>query len=189
MTRASLPAAAAALLVSVAALAQSTQTTATGSFTPNLSNDTVIVSHGWSDEELGQILASFKAKYRDRLGPVFSLSTHTLNASDIRISFPHDIHPRLLALLVYHLQYPPGMDTSGRHDVAILGRVTLTSAYPLPNPAFAGKVARVYVPVSGEHHDIVYFAVNGEFFAESLADGSAMVASEGRIPAGVQSLW
>jgi len=185
MTRASLlPAAAAALLVSAVTLAQ---TSATGSFTPNLSNDTSIISHGWSDEELGQILASFKAKYRSQLGPVFSLSTHTLNASDIRISFPHDIHPRLLALLVYHLQYPPDMET--RHDVAILARVTLTSAYPLPNPAYAGKVARVYVPVSGQHHDIVYFAVNGEFFAESLADGSAMVASEGRIPAGVQSLW
>jgi hypothetical protein len=185
MTRASLLiAAAAALVLSLTALAQSS---ASGSFTPNLSNDTVILSHGWSDEELGELLSAFKTKYRDRLGPVFSLNTHTLNASDIRIRFPHDIHPRLLALLVYHLQYPPGRDTG--HNVAILGRVTLTSAYPLPNPAYAGKVARVYVPVSGQHHDIVYFAVNGEFFAESLADGSAMVASEGRIPAGVQSLW
>ena len=186
MTRASLlPAAAAALLVSAVTLAQ---TSATGSFTPNLSNDTSIISHGWSDEELGQILASFKAKYRSQLGPVFSLSTHTLNASDIRISFPHDIHPRLLALLVSYLQYPPGVDPAGHH-VAVLGRVTLTSAYPLPNPAYAGKVARVYVPVNDPHHDLVYFAVNGEFFAESLAGGSAQMAGEGSIPSGVQSLW
>jgi hypothetical protein len=180
-----LSAAAAALLLPLAAPAQ---TTATGTFTPNLSNDTVIISHGWSDEELGRILSGFKTKYRDRLGAVFSLNTHTLNEYDIRIAFPHDIHPRLLALLVSYLQDPPGMEPGG-HRVAILGRVTLTSAYPLPNPAYAGKVARVYVPVSDQHHDVVYFAVNGEFFAESLADGSAMVTSDGRIPPGVQSLW
>jgi len=186
MTRARpLAAAAATLCLPFAALAQ---TTATGTFTPNLSNDTVILVEGLSDEELGKALSSFKTKYRDRLGPVFSLNTKTLTATQTRISFPHDIHPRLLALLISYLQYPPGLE-GGPHSIAVLGRVTLTSAYPLPDPSFAGKPAHVYVPLNDQHHDVVYFAVNGQYFEESLADGSARLASEGRIPSGVQSLW
>jgi hypothetical protein len=184
MTRAALIAAAAALCLPFAALAQST---ATGAFTPNLSNDTVILVEGLSDEELGKALSSFKSMYRDRLGPVFSLNTKTLTATQTRIGFPHDIHPRLLALLVSYLQYPPGV--GGDHHIAVLGRVTLTSADPLPDPSFAGKAAHVYVPLEDPHHDVVYFAVNGQFFAESLADGSARMVSDGRIPSGVQSLW
>jgi hypothetical protein len=178
-------AAAAALCLSFACRAQ---TSATGTFTPNLSNDTVILVEGLSDEELGKALSAFKAKYREHLGPVFSLSTKTLTATQTRISFPHDIHPRLLPLLVNTLQYPPGVDLSDHH-VTVLARVTLTSAYPLPDPSFAGKVARVYVPLDDQHHDVVYFAVNGQFFAESLVDGTARPASDGRIPSGVQSLW
>ena len=185
MTRATvLPAAAALLLAAIAGA----QTSATGPYTPNLSNDTVILSQGWSDEELGRILSGFRSTYRSGLGPVFSLNTHALTESEMRISFPHDISPRLLALLVNYLQYPPGLNAAGR-SIAVLGKVTLTSAYPLPNPAYAGKPARVYVPSNDQRRDVVYFAVNGEFFEESLADGSARTVSDGRIPPGVQSLW
>ncbi|HEX4389243.1 MAG TPA: hypothetical protein VH109_11510 [Steroidobacteraceae bacterium] len=185
MTRATvLPAAAALLFAAIAAA----QTTATGTFTPNLSNDTVILCQGWSDEELGQILSGFRSTYRSGLGPVFSLNTHALTQSEMRISFPHDISPRLLVILVNYLQYPPGLDAGGR-SIAVLGRVTLTSAYPLPNPAYAGQVARVYVPADDRRRDVVYFAVNGEFFEESLADGSAKTVSDARIPSGVRPLW
>ena len=186
MTRA-LPIAVAASLLSFC-LAALAQTSATGSFTPNLSNDTVILVEGLGDEELGKTLSSFRVKYREHLGPVFSLNTKTLTATQTRISFPHDINPRLLALLVNYLQYPPGLEAGAQH-IAVLARVTLTSAYPLTDPSFAGKVARVYVPANDEHHDVVYFAVDGRFFAESLADGSARAVSDGRIPSGVQSLW
>jgi hypothetical protein len=185
MTRARfLPAAAALLLVAVA----SAQTSATGPFTPNLSNDTVILCQGWSDEELGQILSGFRSTYRAGLGPVFSLNTHALTESEMSIRFPHDISPRLLAILVNYLQYPPGVAANGR-SIAVLGKVTLTSAYPLPSPAYAGKVAHVYVPANDRSRDVVYFAVSGEFFEESLADGSAKTVSDGRIPPAVQSLW
>ena len=185
MTFARLLPGAAALLLAAAALAQ---TTATGSFTPNLSNDTVILAQGWSDTELGEILSAFKSKYRSGLGPVFSFNTKTLAENQFRISFPHDIHPRLLVLLVNYLQYPQGVDAAGR-SIAVLGKVTLTSAYPLPNPAYSGKLARVYVPENDQQRDVVYFAVDGEYFAESLPDGSARTVSDGRVPSGVKPLW
>jgi hypothetical protein len=157
-------------------------------FTPNTSNDTEVISRGWSDEEVAQILADFRTKHRHELGPIFSFQTHSTTANEVRITFPYDIQPMLLAMLVSYLQYPEKLEAPS-HPIAVLGHVTLTSAFALPSPSYAGRRARIYVPVNDTGHDVICVAVDATFYEQSLKNGEWIQVTDGRIPPAVQQLW
>lgn len=137
-------------------------------FTPNPANDTVVICKGRSEAELTKIFADFTRVYAARLA--ISEPFRVERRGDIlRISFPGDIQPTLLSFLVNYPRYPKDMDLANR-EVAVLGLVTLTAAFPLPRNDYVGKKARLYVPSDDRDYDLVYVAVDWEDFRQSFTN-------------------
>ncbi len=133
-------------------------------------------------------MAAFSKSYRDQLEPQFAFHTETMEGGAIRISFPNDIPPLQLSFLVNYLEYPTGFDLSS-HSIAVLGRATLTDAYPIPRPELRGKKARIYVPSNDQEHDLVYIDVGSEFYEQSFTDGAWKRVQDGRVPDNVRAIW
>jgi hypothetical protein len=89
---------------------------------------------------------------------------------------------------VNYLQYPEDVDLS-THELAVLGRVTLTADFPLPREDYIGQRARIYVPANDRQYDLVYIALGTESFEQSFRQMHWKQVDDGRIPEGVKELW
>ena len=98
-------------------------------FTPNPSNDTVVICKGWGDAELTKILADLARMYEGRLPAAQPFGVEH-QRDQVRIRFPSDVEPTLLSFLVNYLQYPKGFDLPSHH-ILVVGIVTLTTAFPI----------------------------------------------------------
>ena len=161
-------------------------TAAIAPFTPNPSNDTVVICKGWDEVELTKILADFARMYKEQL-PVAQPFRVEHQRGEFRIRFPADIEPTLLSCLVNYLQYPKGFDLPSHH-ILVVGIVTLTTAFPLPREDYVGKKARIYVPSNDQRYDEVYVAVGSEYFRQPFTNMAWKASSDGRIPDGIEAL-
>jgi hypothetical protein len=100
-------------------------------FTPNPSNDTQVFYSGCDEAEPAKVLKAFARVYKDELGGSGEFRTEKLGEEKIRITFPQDVSPDSLSFLVNYLQYPEDLDLS-THQLAVLGRVSLSADFPLP---------------------------------------------------------
>jgi hypothetical protein len=154
-----------------------------------LARDTTeLISKGWSKAELVKILDDFESMYHGRLGVGFHYLVTPLTPDQFDIHFPAGIAHPFFAYLVNYVQYPKGFDLTGR-QVAVLGRVTLTAAYPIPSSDYAGMRARIYVPADDQEHDLVYVAVGQEFFRQQFTYDLWDRKTDGRVPVAVKALW
>jgi hypothetical protein len=110
-------------------------------FTPNLRNDKVIMVSGWNDDELRKILDGFIAEG----GSAPRIELHKQYEDHFRLTFPEDIHPSLFASLVNYMMYPIEFGTSD-HSLAVVGKMTLDSAFPGIPESLIGQKALLYVP-------------------------------------------
>ncbi|HXS28976.1 MAG TPA: hypothetical protein VN730_15030, partial [Steroidobacteraceae bacterium] len=138
--------------------------------------------------ELRTILAQFEAIYKGRLGSQFAYRIDSLGVDGFDVHFPAGIQHPFLAYLVNYVQYPKGFDLRGR-QIAALGRVTLTAAYPIPSSNYIGMRAHIYVPSGDRDFDLVYVAVGSEFFRQSFTFDTWRRETDGRVPAPVKALW
>ena len=160
---------------------------ATGSlFIPNPANATVVICRGWDEAELSKILADFARSYKNRLPSAQPFSVER-RPDQFRIRFPADIAPPLLSFLVNYLQYPKDFDVTNR-QIAAVGIVTLTNAFPVPRDDYVGKEARIYVPSNDHTYDEVYIAVGSEYFRESFTNMVWKPSPDGRIPDAINGL-
>jgi len=161
-------------------------TAAASPFTPNPSNDTVVICKGWDEAELTKILADFARMYGGRL-PAAQPFRVERQRDQLRIRFPNDIEPTLLSFLVNYLQYPKDFDLPSHH-VLVVGIVTLTTAFPIPREDYVGKKARIYVPSNDQEHDEVYVAVGSEYFRQPFTNMAWRASADSRIPDGLEGL-
>jgi hypothetical protein len=147
-----------------------------------------LVSKGWSKPELVKILTDFEALYRGRLSEQFSYRMSTIGSDEFDVHFPGGIPHPLLAWLVNYVQYPKGFNLGGR-EISVLGRVTLTTAYPIPSADYVGTRARIYVPSNDRDFDLVYVAVGSEYFRQSFTNDRWEREADGRVPERVKALW
>jgi hypothetical protein len=157
-------------------------------FTPNPSNDTEVFYTGCDEAELAKVLAAFAHVYKEALGASGEFRTAKLGEEKFRITFPQDISPDSLSFLVNYLQYPEDVDLS-THELAVLGRVTLTADFPLPREDYIGQRARIYVPANDRQYDLVYIALGTESFEQTFRQMHWKQVDDGRIPEGVKELW
>lgn len=156
-------------------------------FTPNPSNDKLILIQGWSEGELRQILNDFVeedisafAAYRIELAEV--------SENTFALVFPEDVHPAEFLSLINYLAYPVSLDPAGR-QITVVGTTTLNSDFDgLPKSA-EGKKAILYLPEDDEHHDLVYLQTDrGSSFARSLDQGVWRPVTDARLSSAVRSL-
>jgi hypothetical protein len=147
-----------------------------------------LISKGWSKSELAKILADFDSKYRRRLNGGLRYRINDMGPDEFDVHFPNGLPPPFLAWLVNYVQYPEGFALD-RRSISVLGRVTLTSAYPLPSTDYMGARARIYVPSNDRDFDLVYVAVDSKFFRQSFTDDKWKPEEDGRVPEGVKALW
>jgi len=134
-------------------------------FVPDLKNDKRIAVRGLRPEEIDSILTDFAASY----GSVFAAISPAAARHTTLVSFPRDVPSDRFFGLVNFLTYAHGADA--RDPLAVVGKVTLTPAFGLPDPALTGRKAFVYVPDADEDHDVVYVDVVGEaVYALSFPD-------------------
>jgi hypothetical protein len=155
-------------------------------FVPNPANDTVVLVRGWDEAELSKILADFTRSYQNRLPTAQPFSVER-ERDRFRIRFPSDIPPPLLSFLVNYLQYPKDFDFNNR-QVAAVGIVTLTNAFPLPSDTYLGKQARIYVPSNDQRYDEVYIAVGSEYFRQPFTNMAWEASTDGRVPEAMRDL-
>jgi hypothetical protein len=155
-------------------------------FTPNPTNDTVVICKGWDEAELKKILTDFARMYELRL-PADQQFRIEHQRGQFQIRFPNDIEPMLLSTLVNYLQYPRDFDLAS-HQILVVGIVTLTTSFPIPSEDYVGKKARIYVPSNDKRYDEVYIAVGSEYFRQPFTNMTWKASTDGRIPDGIEAL-
>jgi hypothetical protein len=120
-------------------------------------NDKRIAVRGWRPDELRAILADFAAIYE--LPQSFVETSPSAVERTTLLSFPRDVSDDVFFMLVNYLMYPKDHDP--RDSLAVVGKVTLTAAFSLPDPSLVGRKAFVYVPDADEDYDLVYVDVAG----------------------------
>lgn len=134
-------------------------------FVPDLKNDKRIAVRGLRPEEIDSILTDFAASY----GTVFAAMSPASAPRATLVSFPRDIPAERFFGLVNFLTHAHGSEA--RNSLAVVGKVTLTAAFGLPDPSLAGRKAFVYVPDADQDYDVVYVDVVGEaVYALSFPD-------------------
>jgi hypothetical protein len=157
----------------------------TASFVPNPANDTLVSGSGWDQSELDRILGDFSQQYGL---PANSFKIERGDSRKFRISFPHDIEPKLLLFLVNYLEYPNGFDLKS-HSIAAVAHVVLTAAFGVSDPTLIGNRARIYVPSNDVDHDLVYAQVQrGRSFRISFTDMIWQEVDDARLPLSIRSL-
>lgn len=120
-------------------------------------NDKRVAVRGWRPDELRAILADFAALYE--LPQSFVDTSPSAVERTTLLSFPRDISDDVFFMLVNYLTYP--RDHEPRDSLAVVGKVTLTAAFSLPDSSLVGRKAFVYVPDADDDYDIVYVDVVG----------------------------
>jgi hypothetical protein len=142
------------------------------SFTPDASNDKVVIVTGWNEEELHQIVDDFI-----RQDPTESQPRMEVRKEDerlFRLTFPEDFPPSDFAALINYLHYPFDFDLT-RHAIAVEGKTTLDSQFAGISTSLLGKKAILYVPQDDQDYTVVYMQIEtGDVFAVSLADSQAV---------------
>jgi len=155
-------------------------------FVANPTNDTKVSVRGWNQSELRQILSDFRGPYDLPMRGDWSV-TNTPHG-DLMIAFPSDIQPKLLLFLVNYIQYPKNFDLTHR-SIGVLCRVTLTSAFGIPDTTLIGKRAMIYVPANDTEHDLVYAKVeSGSAFRVPFTTLIWEAVSDARMPSSVNGL-
>jgi hypothetical protein len=121
-------------------------------YEPNPDNRSSIDVVGWKQDEINRILADFRGNYGL---PDSSLAVTKHGDGQFRVSFPHDIEPRIFFFLVNYIRYPKEMDLRARR-IGVLGRARLSRAYGIPDSSLDGKSARFYVPANDKEFDNIY---------------------------------
>lgn len=160
--------------------------TMASAFLPNPANDTSVSVRGWSQSDLLQILCDFRGLY--------DLSKHSdwtiteTSHGDLTVAFPSDIQPKLLLFLVNYIQYPKNFDLTHR-SIGVVGRVTLTAAFGVPELSLIGKRAIVYVPADDAEYDLVYARVDSrKVYQIPFATLIWVPVNNARIPISVSGL-
>ena len=157
------------------------------SFDPDPDNDKVIVVNGWDEAQLRVIIDGFMDE-RDSGGPDYEIELHQNETGDYRLAFPQDIHQSEFAALVNYLQYPIEFGIP-EHDIAAVGRMTLSAAFDGIPKQLIGKKAVLYVPEDDEEHDVVYVQTeSGTSYSYSFQDSSWDEVQAARLSAGVKRL-
>jgi len=136
------------------AAAQDTEMTA--SFVADPNNRNTLSVHGWTRGELDRMLADFRSCYELSDSPDWTVEAKS--GDTFTIAFPQDIQPKYFLFLVNYLRYPKNFDLANR-SIGVLGRVVLTKAFGVPDPALIGKQAEIYVPADDAEYDEVYARV------------------------------
>lgn len=157
------------------------------SFVANPANDTILVIRGWNREELSRILTDFSKMYRDQ--GLLSLSVAQRADNIFAISFPQDIPPSRLFVLVNYIQYPKDFDLK-RHSIGVVAYALLTPAFGIPDTSFVGKRAAIYVPADDKSYDLVYAKIqsSGAAYKISFTDFVWRPVTDARTPMTITGL-
>jgi hypothetical protein len=156
-------------------------------FTPNPDNDKLILSQGWSEDELRQILNDFVDGDISAFA-AFRVELEQRSENTFSLFFPEDVHPGEFLSLINYLAYPVGFDQAGR-QITVFGTTTLNSDFDgLPKSA-EGKKAILYLPENDVDHDLVYLQTDrGRSLARSLDQGVWRPVANARLSSAVRSL-
>lgn len=157
------------------------------SFVPDPHNDKVLLTRGWTTQELNKIIDDFVALYGTQVPADFATEVHADPTGALRAVFPHDVPGDLFIFLVNYVRYPRGIDLKGR-AVYVAGRATLTSGFGAPHDAL-GQKAILYVPTNDTDYDVVYVrTVTGMVYEDSFASDTWKRVDNPRLPPEVETL-
>lgn len=155
-------------------------------FTPNSKNDKLIMVSGWNEDDIRKIVDDFIGE--DDSGSPPRIEIHKQYGTQFRLTFPDDVHPALFASLVNYMMYPMQLGTAD-HSLAVIGKMTLDSAFPGIPESLIGQKAHLYVPQNDQKYDVVYMQTeSGINLANSFAETSWRRIDEARMPLEVKRL-
>jgi hypothetical protein len=158
----------------------------TESFVPDPTNKTTLSVRGWTRGELDQMLGDFRKGYD--LPDTSDWTVEAKSGDIFTVAFPQDIQPKFFLFLVNYVRYPKNFDLANRL-IGVLGRVVLTAAYGVPDPALIGKQAEIYVPADDDQYDEVYARVDhGAAYRISFTNLIWQPVREARAPAEIVGL-
>jgi len=156
------------------------------SFTPDLTNNKMIMVRGWKEDELVEIIDDFREE--STIDPPMEIEIQTRFETEFVLTFPGDIAPWDFAALVNYLIYPIDFDSAGRALVAA-GRTTLNADFTGIPESLHGKKAIIYVPESDDDYTVLYMHTEtGDNFAGSLSEMVWQSVDESRLPTAMQAL-
>ena len=163
-------------------------TKSVSSFTPNLTNDKIILVKGWNEIEIQKIINGFIESYKGDGYPAYAIEPHKKEENVFRLTFPKDIHPTLFTFLINYLAYPFDLDFENR-SVIVGGKTTLSAEFDGVESAFVGKRAVLYVPQDDRDHDVVYMQIeSGINFANSFTELKWKRVNDARLASEVGNL-
>jgi hypothetical protein len=180
------------VLIAVVRLAQSSSKALaqdramSSAFVANPANGIILSVRGWNHGELSRILSDFRGLYDLPTRSDWTVADDL--HGDLSIAFPGDIEPKLLLFLVNYIAYPKNFDLTHR-AIGILCRVTLTSAFGVPDASLVGKKAMIYVPANDTEYDLVYAKVeSGEAYRIPFTTLIWEPVSDARMPISAKDL-
>jgi hypothetical protein len=141
---------------------------------------------GWTEAELGQIIADFERMNRDRLAANFSPAVHR-HGDVLRVTFPTGIQPRFFCWFINYVQYPKGFDLKQRKILAA-GRATIVSDFLPADQSLIGKRMTFYIPADDRDYDILYAHVDGQSYKFPFSSERWQRVDDPRLPPGVLEL-
>ena len=156
-------------------------------FDPVPDNDKSLWVKGWIEEDLKRILAKFEEIYKESGYPPYQVQLQQSRDDRFRLTFPADIHPQLLTLLVNYIHYPFNFDLTDRRILAV-AKTTVTRGFEGLD-TLRGKQALLYVPKEDKDNDVVYMQIQaGGIFANSFTDMRWTKREDARLPSGIGDL-
>jgi hypothetical protein len=156
------------------------------SFTPDISNDKMLMVGGWKEDELVEIINDFREE--SEIDPPVEIEIQKRFESEFVLTFPGDIAPWDLAALVNYVIYPIDFNSAGR-ALVVAGRTTLNADFTGIPESLHGKTAIIYVPENDDDYTVVFMhSETGENFAGSLNERVWQSVDASRLPPTVQAL-
>jgi hypothetical protein len=156
-------------------------------FDPAPDNDKSLWVKGWVEDDLKRILAKFEGIYEHGGYPSYQIQLQKRTNDRFQLTFPADIHPQLLMLLVNYIHYPFNFDLTDRRILAV-AKSTVTRGFEGLD-TLRGEQALLYVPKEDKDYDVVYMQTqSGGVFANSFTDMRWTKRDDARLPSGIGDL-
>lgn len=156
-------------------------------FDPVPDNDKSLWVKGWVEDDLKRILAKFEEIYEHGGYPPYQIQLQKRADDRFQLTFPTDIHPQLLTLLVNYIHYPFNFDLTDRRILAV-AKSTVTRGFE-GLETLRGEQVLLYVPKEDTDNDVVYMQTHsGRIFANSFTNMLWTKRDDARLPSGIGEL-
>ncbi|HXB58465.1 MAG TPA: hypothetical protein VNU95_02820 [Candidatus Acidoferrales bacterium] len=150
-------------------------------------SDEELLTLGWSETELKQIISDFHQLSIKELPANFSAQIQARGGGVLSANFSANIDGMIFCFLVNYVQYPKDFDLESRAILAA-GKATIRADFLPSEQSLIGKRMLFYIPADDQQYDIVFAQVDGQSYEFPFSGTRWRLAKEPRLPAGINDL-